>query len=130
MLKRLLILTATVSVSVILTFTGVGCEDDDDSSTGVINNPPEIRNLIANPATFDSSYRYREAHLSCLATDPDGDSLSYFWECPHGNFIDTNIGQAVTWVAPNIPNEYFVTVNVSDGIDITLDSVAVTIVPG
>lgn len=51
--------------------------------------------------------------LTCLASDPDGDSLAYEWSADGGQI--TASGNKVVWVAPGTMGNYKVSVTVKDG---------------
>jgi len=53
------------------------------------------------------------ANIKCIASDPDGDVLSYVWSAERGNISGT--GAAVGWVTPNATGAYKITVTVADG---------------
>jgi len=50
--------------------------------------------------------------VTCNASDPEGDELSYNWLASGGNISDT--GAAVNWIAPEEVGMYDITVVVSD----------------
>ncbi len=55
----------------------VGCgDDDDDTSTGPQNQSPVIQAITANPDTFVA---YEYTTITVIASDADGDNLSYTW---------------------------------------------------
>jgi hypothetical protein len=55
--------------------------------------------------------------ITCLATDPNGDPVSYSWKADGGEL--TGVGSIVTWSAPYVEpgqkTEYLITVTVDDG---------------
>jgi hypothetical protein len=74
------------------------------------NSPPVIESL-----TTDCP-RVRPNHsgiITCVASDPDGDELTYTWTAERG-YIDGE-GPEVTWTAPGDYGYYLITVTVSDG---------------
>ncbi|MCD6391144.1 MAG: PKD domain-containing protein [Dehalococcoidia bacterium] len=73
------------------------------------NKPPEINSLTADA---DWTLRSDSLNITCDATDPDGDELSYEWTATGGNISGT--GPEVTWTAPNEVGIYHVTVVVKD----------------
>src|SRR4030043_530459 len=74
------------------------------------NNSPTISNLTANSVwTLPSG----SLNLTCDASDPDGDELSYEWTASGGNISGT--GGAVRWAAPQEVAVYNITVMVRDG---------------
>ena len=50
-----------------------------------------------------------------IARDSDGDSLSYTWSISQGQTVESS-SRTATWVAPDQPGAFIVSVFVSDGI--------------
>jgi len=74
------------------------------------NTPPTITSLIADAAwTLPSG----SLNVTCDASDPDGDELSYEWTASGGDISGT--GSEVIWTAPEEVDIYHVTVVVTDG---------------
>jgi len=73
------------------------------------NHPPEIIDLKASEEWIIPS---GNCAISCEASDPDNDSLSYEWLASGGNI--TGEGDTVTWVAPEDIGDYNITVVVTD----------------
>jgi hypothetical protein len=74
------------------------------------NQAPVISSLAANP----SGVLYGgTTTITCVATDPDGDSIDYGWSASEGDI--SGVGNVVTWVAPEKGGDFDVTVIVSDG---------------
>lgn len=74
------------------------------------NQNPQISSLVANP----SGILYGgSTTITCIASDPDGDVVTYSWS-PSGGSV-TGVGEKVTWIAPNKGGDYGITVIVSDG---------------
>lgn len=53
------------------------------------------------------------SQMACVASDADGDSLTYDWSASGGAF--SGGGPVVTWTAPDRPGTYTITVRVTDG---------------
>ena len=89
------------------------------------NAPPQITLVEASTDTVVSNDMMS---LNCSATDANGDSLAYAWECAWGTFPEGTSSNAVTWEAPRAVvasmNGYRVKfyVTVSDGEFTTRDS--------
>lgn len=87
------------------------------------NQAPTITSLTANPesvAPGDSST------ITCVASDTDGDTLTYTWTSTGGTISGT--GSIVTWLAPSVEGTYSISVTVDDGRGGTdTDAVAVTV---
>jgi predicted secreted protein len=98
------------NVTVIVSDSRGGTATDYVSITVRRNNVPTINNLSASPAWAQPS---GSLNLTCDATDPDGDELSYEWTASGGNFSGT--GPAVSWAAPQEVGVYNITVVVRDG---------------
>jgi hypothetical protein len=75
------------------------------------NHPPEIADLTASEEWVVPS---GDCTISCEASDPDNDSLSYEWLTSGGNI--TGEGDTITWVAPEDTGDYNITVVVTDGL--------------
>jgi len=90
-------------------------DEDGNSATQSVttvvreNHPPEIVDLRASEEWVVPS---GNCTISCEASDPDNDSLSYEWLASGGNI--TGKGDTVTWVAPEDIGNYTVTVVVTD----------------
>ncbi|MCL4557991.1 MAG: PQQ-binding-like beta-propeller repeat protein [Deltaproteobacteria bacterium] len=69
--------------------------------------PPFITSISISPQPVILS-----TLLSCNASDPDGDSLSYLWDI---GGLGVASGSSAIWSSPGIPGYYDVTVAVSDG---------------
>ena len=98
------------------------------------NRPPVIASLTAtsNPVPMGES-----TTVTCIATDPDGDPVTYSWRTDGGEL--SGVGSIVTWFAPRAApgqkTEYRLTVIVEDGnggtdlSEIALDSVRIVVLP-
>jgi len=76
------------------------------------NNPPTITSLVADGNwTLPSG----SIQVTCTASDPDGDELSYEWITTGGDISGT--GAVVNWIAPQETGTYDITVVVTDGLD-------------
>ncbi len=90
----------------------------------VENMEPSITSVTADAATLLPGDR---TLITCVATDPDGDTINYKWEIEAGEI--TGVGDKVTWIAPDIEGEYTITALIDDGKgggDMTSISVQVT----
>ncbi|MGD9118366.1 MAG: PKD domain-containing protein [Dehalococcoidia bacterium] len=100
--------TYTVSVEV---------SDGDDIATDhltitvlIPNNPPIIESLSTDcPRVKPGGH----GTITCVASDPDGDELTYTWTAERGSFEGE--GAEVIWWAPGDYGYYAITVTVSDG---------------
>jgi len=85
------------------------------------NNPPVISDVIPNPSIVhlgegsvaEIAPLQETSIITCVASDPDNDKLSYRWRCSGG--IITNEGNEVIWTAPEEEGMYEITVVVADG---------------
>ena len=75
-----------------------------------INYSPEISNLAANSDTIEAGHN---TIITCYATDPDGDQLTYTWTKTEGAISGS--GSIVAWTAPATAGTYTITCSVSDG---------------
>ncbi|MBN2186024.1 MAG: PKD domain-containing protein [Dehalococcoidia bacterium] len=76
----------------------------------VSNQNPQILSLTAEPNTVLCNGK---STITCVATDPDGDTLSYGWSANYGSI--TGVGDAVIWIAPDRVGEFTITATVDDG---------------
>lgn len=78
--------------------------------TVVANQDPVISNLVADPAIVLPG---KTSTITCIASDPDGDVLSFSWAASDGAIVGT--GNQVIWKAPTRGGDHLVRVTVSDG---------------
>jgi len=76
------------------------------------NHPPKIVSLTSE---WKRLKKASNSLITCVASDPDEDKLSYIWSAEAGNFIEGPEEGTVTWVAPNAYETYTITVTVTDG---------------
>jgi len=78
------------------------------------NHPPVISDLSADPPSVDIK---QTTTITCVASDPDGDPLTYHWTKNGGAFIGSTSGPSVTWRAPSTTDIFYIVVgcDVSDG---------------
>jgi len=100
------------SYDVTVTVTdGRGGEVTDDVTIIVrANQPPTITSLVADAVWSTPSGTIQ---VTCNASDPDGDELSYEWSATRGSISGT--GPEATWTAPEETGTYYVTAVVKDG---------------
>lgn len=82
----------------------------DSCNIQVVNSPPVIASL--NPSATEIAPE-DSCTIGCVASDADGDTLSYTWSATGGAISGT--GDNVSWEAPAAEGTYTITVNVSDG---------------
>ena len=98
--KRWLIITVIVVVAVLVAVL---------LDMMLANHRPAITNLEAPERVLPSGI----CQIVCVASDGDGDDLSYNWSASGGNITGT--GASVNWTAPDSVGSYNVTVSVTDG---------------
>ncbi|NPE31463.1 hypothetical protein HNV12_26600 [Methanococcoides sp. SA1] len=83
----------------------VNCKNGTKSK----NESPVISSIIANPSTlgFDEV-----SVITCNATDPEGDNLTYNWQSTHGTI--SGDGTSINWRSPNTEGTYTVSCSVED----------------
>jgi len=74
------------------------------------NNPPIIVSLTADTDWVEPS---NSCQIECVASDDDGDELSYEWSADGGDISGTN--SVVTWTAPETTGLCNIAVVVTDG---------------
>ena len=89
-----------------------GHDSKDTESVTIIvgNKPPTIASLVADA---DWTTPSGSIQVTCTASDPDGDELSYEWSTTGGDISGT--GHEVIWTAPEEVGIYDITVVVNDG---------------
>jgi hypothetical protein len=92
------------------------------SCTTVANRRPIITSLEAETEWIAP---LGSLQVTCTASDPDGDELSYEWTTTGGNISGT--GHEVIWTAPQEIGMYDITVVVDDGHDME-DTRSVTLI--
>ncbi len=105
----------TVSQSYVLTVANVL----------VINNAPVITSTAVTQVDENQAYSYQ-----VTATDADGDTLTYsFTTAPSWLSVDTNTG-LISGTAPTVSSDtdFDVTVQVSDGADVTSQTYVLTVI--
>ena len=75
-----------------------------------INHPPIIETLASDETKAPP---WTACHIECIASDPDGDELSYEWSTEGGNISGKD--STVTWTAPEVLGIHAITVVVTDG---------------
>ncbi len=80
-----------------------------DTGSSLANHVPSIVSLEAKQ---DAIYLLDSCLVECIASDQDGDDLTYEWSAS-GGYI-TGEGASVAWTAPEVEGTYTVTVMVSD----------------
>jgi hypothetical protein len=74
------------------------------------NHPPTIESLDVEEADVIVS---TNCHIECVASDQDGDELSYEWSANGGSI--SGEGSIVTWAAPEAVGTYTIMATVTDG---------------
>ncbi len=90
-----------------------GCQDIAFLSINVvesINHQPLIKEMTGSPRRVEKS---ATSKLTCLATDPDGDKLNYFWSADYGTIEAQD--SIAAWTAPATLGFYYIRCRVDDG---------------
>ena len=88
-----------------------------------VNHPPAITSLEAKQNVVAP---LNSCLIECVASDPDGDELTYEWSASKGNI--TGAGATVAWSAPEAEGIYNIMVKVSDGNgEEATDSITITV---
>ena len=103
-----------------------GQEESTTTPTEQANNPPEIAQIILPSTNMEVDKPY---DIKVVATDADGDSLTYVWSVSDG-IIDDPASNPMTWTTPGSDGIYEVNITVDDGRGGTdTDTESVTIYP-
>ena len=91
----------------------------------ISDHAPVITSLTANPTSISVGSFIT---LTCNASDPDKDPLTYTWSATDG--VVSGTGSQITWIAPTIGGAYTISCTVSNGKGgATRQSVNVNITP-
>ena len=108
-------LAALILVTITALLISGGCK---------VNELPIISSLVL--ATEGEIYPGATAQIECAAMDPNDDELSYSWSADGGTISGS--GATVSWTAPDELGTYTVTIEVSDGDDITISQLTIPVV--
>jgi hypothetical protein len=75
-----------------------------------VNRDPIITSFYVERSTVETG---GSTNISVIATDLDGDSLTYSWHATGGTIVSYS-NSSVSWTAPTIKGSYNVTVTISD----------------
>jgi hypothetical protein len=75
------------------------------------NHAPVVQSIEVSPANVQTN---SQVTLTALATDEDGDALSYAWYASSGSFPSGSKDRSVTWTSPSAAGNVDVTVSVAD----------------
>jgi len=95
-----------------------------DGPFGGTNHPPVISTLTADPSSVDIN---QTTTITCIASDPDDDALTYVWTKTGGTFEGSITGPTITWRAPSTEGNYTVSCEVSDGEASDSDQVIISV---
>ncbi|MGA2158148.1 MAG: PKD domain-containing protein [Dehalococcoidia bacterium] len=101
------VLTGITLASLFVVSTGTGCNLQPKAEQP--NRPPVIDQIIGPKAWLPQT----ESPLTCVASDPDGDNLTYTWTADNGTIKGS--GSTITWMSPARDGLYNITLTVSDG---------------
>ena len=90
------------------------------------NYAPIITTLVADSDTLPVN---ESTTITCYASDPDGDSLTYDWSSQDGGTISGS-GSTITWTAPSTQGSYPVNCTVSDWRESVSEQVIITVGEG
>lgn len=74
------------------------------------NKAPVIEVLKADPSLVNPG---ETSIIRCVASDPDGDDLTYLWAATKGDIVEE--GASAIWTAPDSGGTHTITLTVTDG---------------
>jgi len=98
-------LAATLLIALLLC---IACTVPQATQTTQPNHPPIIQQISASTDWAPLT----EGQITCNASDPDGDKLTYTWLADNGTI--KGAGNTALWTSPAIMGKYNITVTVSD----------------
>lgn len=99
------------------------CSENKNPSQS-LNSPPVINEIIANPSQPNSG---QIVTLNAIATDSDGDNLTYNWSVSAGQLDGDGIGNPIQWIAPEFGGEINIICAVSDGKEVAIKNIAIIV---
>ncbi len=78
--------------------------------TVLATQEPVVEGVTADPATLQPE---EVSTVTCEASDPDGDELTYTWTAGGGTL--SGAGKIITWQAPAVTGDFLISVSVDDG---------------
>jgi hypothetical protein len=122
------VFVCALGLAIISALSGCGSQADTQPVQAPppkpVNKAPIITALQADSQVVQP---LGKSNLTCVASDPDGDVISYRWTASSGTIDGSEA--AITWTAPNKPGSYTITVVASDGKDGAATRDAVVTVP-
>jgi len=82
---------------------------DTISVVQLINHPPVIQRMKALPGKIDLG---ATSTITCFATDPDSNALTYRWSAARG--LLSGAGSVISWQAPQSAGNYYIQCTVDD----------------
>jgi hypothetical protein len=98
-----------VALAIFSLLTAPGCGDKNTTAPPV-NHAPVVASVTVNPGQVAAG---GTATVTVLATDPDGDALTYSYQVSQGGI--SGAGATAIWTAPSTAGAHSVNVTVSDG---------------
>lgn len=99
------------------------CSENNNPSQSQ-NSPPVINEIIANPSQPKSG---QVVTLNAIATDSDGDNLTYNWSVSAGQLSGDGIGNPMQWTTPSEGGEINVICVVSDGKEVVVKNIVINV---
>jgi hypothetical protein len=97
------------TVILITLCSGLSCAAPAPAPAPQGNQQPVIQQITGSSDWSPQT----EGQFTCVASDPDGDLLTYKWTADNGTISGS--GATATWVSPAVMGKYNITVTVSDG---------------
>lgn len=88
------------------------------------NSPPKINEITVNPSQPISG---QVVTLNAIATDSDGDDLTYSWSVSAGQLSSDGIGNPIQWTTSLTGGEINVICVVSDGKEVAIKNILINV---
>lgn len=98
------------------------CSENNPSQSQ--NSPPTINEITANPSQPKSG---QVVTLNAIATDSDGDELTYNWSSSAGILSNSGVGNPINWTTPNFEGDFNIICIVSDGKEISTANISINV---
>lgn len=100
---------AALVAALSLVSLNAACAAPQTPAESQANRPPVIQQITGASDLLAAT----TADITCVATDPDGDKLTYAWTADNGTLQGS--GPTISWTSPETMGKYNISVTAADG---------------